>query len=457
MPRNPPARRRGAGYLSLNVAFFNAQAPEREKRGKAFGIAFAGRIPGALEVLEKFGVVFIADDVALLPRKLCALGNGEAAAFLNLEGHLEAGADTAVAHGVPVDAGEPGVALDAGVVAHRVLRPEARGGVQAEQPQDELPRGGLHRHVVGEHQPPAELLDLPQHRLRVLRALKGGGSADHLVDEDPEGPELRGVRVALLHHHLRAHVLHRAADGVGAVVLAVGDGDAEAEVRQAHAAVWPEEHVLGLQVPVQEALLVNVLQRQQHLRGPDFDGAPVDGVPIVVAHQLEKVAARRLHHHVQRVLVLEVTKHAENVGAALHLRRHHPLGHHQLAHPPPAVHHQLFGHHLEGDEGVLGVEPRAGVRQFRQVHVGGHAVPQLCHQLELVHGEGAARCYHWQLEPGVAAIRRRLGLRCGGGLRRGGGLGLGRVLDDAPPKAEGVREPRDEAPLLLAGRRGFCG
>ena len=69
------------------------------------------------------------------------------------------------------------------------------------------------------------------------------------------------------------------------------------KVRQLEMTAGVQQHVVGLDVPVDEAHAVDGVQGQDHLCGVEH--GPLEG-HLVVAHQVDKVAARHVvHHHVE--------------------------------------------------------------------------------------------------------------------------------------------------------------
>ena len=108
---------------------------------------------------------------------------------------------------------------------------------------------------------------------RVLTGLAVEGvlaAAEQLVEHDPEGPHIHGSgqrRVAPL---LRRHVARgtrdggdgdtAAADGIAAALFVVG-ADCQAEVEHAHAAIGTDEHVVGLEIAMQNTLAMRCAER----------------------------------------------------------------------------------------------------------------------------------------------------------------------------------------------------
>ena len=142
------------------------------------------------------------------------------------------------------------------------------------------------------------------HRQELRRAHEGGAAGQHLVEDGPEGVHVRrpaGVRGAAL-RLLRGHVARGAEDR-----LRIGQGRrcplaglriqplGQAEVGDPGRAVPGQEDVGRLQVPMQDALAMRVLDRRRQ-RAHQFGGlprleGPVGQSPFEVPplHQLHRV------------------------------------------------------------------------------------------------------------------------------------------------------------------------
>ena len=96
---------------------------------------------------------------------------------------------------------------------------------------------------------------------------------------------------------LGCQVLHRAGDGAGLGLTTVGVGAGEPEVGHLHHALGRDEHVLGLDVAVHDALAVRVFQAQQGL-AHDVDGLGGFQSAVLVQERAGGPAAHVLHDHV---------------------------------------------------------------------------------------------------------------------------------------------------------------
>ena len=105
--------------------------------------------------------------------------------------------------------------------------------------------------------------------LQLLRAERRVAD-EHLVDEDPELPPVDALGVCLSEDHLRREVLGRPAERRrrGAAGLALLT---EAKVREPEVPVLGDEDVLRLEVAVDDVRPVEVLEREEDLRGVEAD------------------------------------------------------------------------------------------------------------------------------------------------------------------------------------------
>lgn len=127
--------------------------------------------------------------------------------------------------------------------------------------------------------------------------------SQQLIDEYAQRPPIRTLPVSLLgpHDDLGSQVLGRAAEGEGAVV---GQFLSEAKVGDLHVSLAVDQQVLGLQVAVDDILLVHVADGQQDLA--DVEHGHVVAKTAVLAQPVEELAARaELEDHVDEGVVLE--------------------------------------------------------------------------------------------------------------------------------------------------------
>ena len=163
-----------------------------------------------------------------------------------------------VKKGVPLEVLEERMLHD---LVGPVLGAESLLGVFLEQSVEE--RGELLPDGLGHFE--GALADFEKEFVSVL-VVEGGDADDHLVDDAAEGPPVHLLPVALFLDDLRGEVLGGAADGLGELVPhELG----EAEVRELEIAVLADEDVLGLEVAVDDAVGVEVLECEEDLGGEE--------------------------------------------------------------------------------------------------------------------------------------------------------------------------------------------
>lgn len=84
-------------------------------------------------------------------------------------------------------------------------------------------------------------------------------------------PWVRSRRTTFFVEHFRRQVGHRPAEGLRALVDALHADLGQPEVGQQRVALQVEDHVFGLEVPVNDVVPVQVLDGQQDLAGVDLD------------------------------------------------------------------------------------------------------------------------------------------------------------------------------------------
>ena len=99
--------------------------------------------------------------------------------------------------------------------------------------------------------------------LSATHVLEGRFAAKELVGEDAKGPEVHLLIVRLLIHHLWREVVERSTEGMPPVARRM---HAPAEISQLELAINAEQQVLGLDVPVDDVLAVQVGEGIGHLR-----------------------------------------------------------------------------------------------------------------------------------------------------------------------------------------------
>lgn len=91
--------------------------------------------------------------------------------------------------------------------------------------------------------------------------IMGNLASQELVISDSEAEPVRGVSVSLPQNDFWGQVLRSPAERKG-LFFPVGIDAAESKVSQSHVALFIHENVVGLQVPEDDVVAVEVLERQ---------------------------------------------------------------------------------------------------------------------------------------------------------------------------------------------------
>ena len=87
-------------------------------------------------------------------------------------------------------------------------------------------------------------------------SVEGREADDHFVGQDSEGPPVDGETVTALNKNLRSQIVRRSTEGKGLGVTFEHLG--QTEIGQTDVAVLVHQDVLGLQITVDDVLLVQV-------------------------------------------------------------------------------------------------------------------------------------------------------------------------------------------------------
>ena len=146
--------------------------------------------------------------------------------------------------------------------------------------------------------------------------VKGGPAGGHLVHDHPQGIQVGAiVRIAAL-GLLRGDIVH-GAQGLLGQGVALGHDPGDAEVHDLHAAVLEHHHIVGLDVPVDDAPAVGVLQALGDLEGEMQGLLPVEN-PLDLHILLQGDAVDQLHHNIVGGIGGGDIKHLNDVGMAEH-------------------------------------------------------------------------------------------------------------------------------------------
>ena len=118
--------------------------------------------------------------------------------------------------------------------------------------------------------------------------LEGVDPADHLVSQHAKGPPIDGESVTFVDDHFRSKILWRATEGISHAISRLLDLG-EAKISELKVALAIEEHILWLQVSVDDPVDVEVLECEDDLSG--VKACPVLRESNLVAKMEEELAA----------------------------------------------------------------------------------------------------------------------------------------------------------------------
>mmetsp|Transcript_115168 Transcript_115168/g.321930 ORF Transcript_115168/g.321930 Transcript_115168/m.321930 type:complete len:349 (+) Transcript_115168:1150-2196(+) len=164
-----------------------------------------------------------------------------------------------------------------------------------------LPSLVAHRVLFAQHLPQLLFRHTPERRL----------STEHDIGHDAQAPQVALARVALL-QHLRRDVGEGAATDVHLDVRVPHLAEAEVDELQVRAALVVVEEVLQLEVPVHDAVGVDVVDREEHL--PHRVRGVALGKPLHLRDAVEELAAlTTLHDEVEDIVALVDVVEARDV------------------------------------------------------------------------------------------------------------------------------------------------
>ena len=111
----------------------------------------------------------------------------------------------------------------------------------------------------GELELPLEYLLVDSHGVLVAERIN---SRKHLIYDDPQGPPVHRLSVALVQQNLRGQVLRSPTECVGPSL----DHLRKAEVRELQIAIGAQQEILRLQVPVHYVQRMQILKHAHYLR-----------------------------------------------------------------------------------------------------------------------------------------------------------------------------------------------
>mmetsp|Transcript_46424 Transcript_46424/g.61484 ORF Transcript_46424/g.61484 Transcript_46424/m.61484 type:complete len:245 (+) Transcript_46424:821-1555(+) len=146
----------------------------------------------------------------------------------------------------------------------------------------------------------------------VLVAVEEGRDADnHLEDEDAERPPIDREVVTVSNEHLWRQVLCSAAERVCELTLL--DELCEAEIRHKQVAIFANEHILRLQITINNALLMQMRKCESNLSCEELSLVLREHSHLNEMAE-ELTTLDKLHEEVDTVLVLEDILHVDEEG-----------------------------------------------------------------------------------------------------------------------------------------------
>lgn len=195
--------------------------------------------------------------------------------------------------------------LDDPRVGKDIVEGDARGLLLDEQLGDEIACLRAHKVREGVRDSGDEL-----ERLLLFLVIKGRLSDEELVQEYTDGPEVDARVVLAALDHLRCEVVERTAESATTSRRTGNDGPAK--VRKFDVTVLGEEDVLGLEVPVDDVLLVTVDEGLCDLS--DVAGSlGLREAALLLETAKEFSFGGVLHEDVDVGVVVKVTEHPEDV------------------------------------------------------------------------------------------------------------------------------------------------
>mmetsp|Transcript_118072 Transcript_118072/g.345818 ORF Transcript_118072/g.345818 Transcript_118072/m.345818 type:complete len:255 (-) Transcript_118072:132-896(-) len=205
-----------------------------------------------------------------------------------------------------------------------LLRVWPLGGLHSKDPTDQVHK--LLRPGACRQSGVARRADRVAQRIEVrVGAVEGGVACGELVEGAAQAPDVRAEGVALASNDLRRHVEGRAHARERALRLG-GHGLGEAEVAQLRLPALAQEHVRGLDVPMQDPAPVQVGQRAGHVCEPAPEQAFAERrscLPGVLHLLRERAAGRQLHDEVKVAVMCEVLMVLDEVWVVQRLQQFH--------------------------------------------------------------------------------------------------------------------------------------
>jgi len=136
-------------------------------------------------------------------------------------------------------------------------------------------------------------------------------SDNHLINKDSQGPPVDRLAVTLVEQHLGGDILGSAAKRVG---TATGLDDlGETKIGQLAVSVVAQEKILGLQIAVNDVLVVDVLEGEGDLEGVEL-GLLIGELAVLTKMSEQLTTGHDLHNNKDVMVILEGGNHGHDEG-----------------------------------------------------------------------------------------------------------------------------------------------
>ena len=197
--------------------------------------------------------------------------------------------------------------------------------------------------------------DLLDGNLHHVVSVKGQMTREHLVHHDANRVDVAGAVGLIPFCLLRADIMHTAHRLAGQHLIICPGNTSDAEVHHAQLAVIQQHNILGLDIPVHDAVGVGVLQRLEDL-GDEVHGLPAGKFAAPLVEVLPQGhAIHILHDDILQMVVDRNIVHLNDIGV---IQQRDGLGLvFKAAHKIRVVHillpQHLNGHHSPGWHGAV--------------------------------------------------------------------------------------------------------
>ena len=147
--------------------------------------------------------------------------------------------------------------------------------------------------------------------VRGTAGVEGREAHNHFIGENTQGPPVDGEAVAALNQNLWRQVVGRTTEGEGLCIAFKDLG--QAEIGEADIAIFVHQDVFGLEITVDNVLLVQVAERHSDLNGIEARSVLIEARDIAEMHE-KLTATHKSHDEEDLLLSLEHVAHAHEEG-----------------------------------------------------------------------------------------------------------------------------------------------